>query len=417
MKILIRILLVSIVLSGLLLSFGSLVCRAADGPGLHVDSFHAVPYGITFDQGDLHMKGGYYISLRGVEYDSSNTRDSGLELADARPIIEGTMRSLSWRIELDLVGTDTRRNMYDLWLAWEPCQAFRLKAGQFRVALGSEYTTHDFDLPFVGYGFTSYLDGRYDVGAQADGELWGRWLWYQATATIGNGFGLEGDRIESPLFSLRLVTRPLAWIGDGDSFMSGLFLGGAFAFLSDFDDPLVITNPLESRIFTTPDLDGDSGQWLHLEAGFHYGPFMIGVEDVSGAANDVPVSAGDDEDFDQLTTWVAYGSWNITGEEYRWENGGWLQPSQSGSWPYGRWEITVRYSNADMDRDLFDFGYTSYGVSTQECRAFSTFLNWYPCRYSRVAFGWVRTIADDDLETFDGDDRDSSFVLSLEVHY
>ena len=125
-----------------------------------------------------------------------------------------------------------------------------------------------------------------------------------------------------------------------------------------------------------------------------------------------------DEDIDQLISWVWYGSWNITGEEQRWENGGWAAlPPSEGTWLRGRWELAARYSNADIDRDLFDYGYTDYDPSTQECRTFSIALNWYPIPHTRVSLGWIDTIADDDLTTFGGSDRDSSFSLSLELRY
>jgi phosphate-selective porin len=373
--------------------------------------------GIRIASGDLNMKVGGYLSLRGVKYDSSNKRSNGLEVDEARFAIEGHVNSLSWRFEPDLVGADTRHNLYDLWLAWEVGPAIRLRAGQFRVALGSEFATHEFALPFAGYSFTSYLDGRYDVGVQADGTLLKDLLWYQATATIGEGYNLEGHRLTSPLYSLRLVSHPFARTGDSDSVLNGLFFGFALALLSDFDDPIIITNPLESTVVTTSDLDGDCGRWMHFEAGFHYGPFMTGVERVRGSANDVPTPGGD-EDIDQLISWVWYGSWNITGEEQRWEDGGWAAlPPSEGTWLQGRWEMAARYSNTDIDRDLFHYGYTDYDPSTQECRTFSLALNWYPVPHARVSLGWIDTIADDDLTTFGGTDRDSSFSLGLELCY
>jgi phosphate-selective porin len=215
-----------------------------------------------------------------------------------------------------------------------------------------------------------------------------------------------------------VATHPFARLGQGRSILSGFYLGAGFALLTDFDDPVIITNPLESRIFKTGDLDGDSGQWLHLEAGYHHGPFLIGIEDMTGSADDVPVAREDDEDMDELTAWVAYVSWNITGEEQRWEKGGWKTAAPSrdaGLW--GRWEIAARYSNADIDRDLFDYRLADYAVSTQECRAFSLALNWYPCRYSRLSLGWVKTSADDDIKAFDGEDQDSSFFLSLQARF
>jgi phosphate-selective porin len=125
---------------------------------------------------------------------------------------------------------------------------------------------------------------------------------------------------------------------------------------------------------------------------------------------------------DQLTSWVVYASWNITGEEQVWKSGGWVKPAEvpSGESSFfdflpGRWEIGARYSNADIDRDLFVYDYTYYGQSTQEVRTFSLNLNWHPRDQVRFSVGWVKTIADQDLTTFGDTDRDSSFILRFEL--
>jgi phosphate-selective porin len=79
--------------------------------------------------------------------------------------------------------------------------------------------------------------------------------------------------------------------------------------------------------------------------------------------------------------------------------------------PLGCLEIAFRYSNADIDRSLFNFGLTSYGVSTQEVRTATLNLNWYPEDGLAISGGWVKTIADQELGTLGDTDRDSSFFL------
>ena len=81
----------------------------------------------------------------------------------------------------------------------------------------------------------------------------------------------------------------------------------------------------------------------------------------------------------------------------------------------GRWEIGARYSNADIDRELFIYDFTYYGQSTQEVRTFSLNLNWQPRDQVRFSVEWVKTIADHDLVTFGDTDRDSSFMLRFEL--
>ena len=380
---------------------------------------------ITIQKGDFSLEIGGRFALDAIKYGYANKRSSGLEMDYAALTIAGQFKSLSWRIEPDLIGRNTPDNIYDAWIALAICPALRLTTGQFRVALGSEYATREEYLPFTGYSFTSYLDGRYDVGLRADGDPLKSILWYEATATMGEGFNPEGGRLESPMFALRVVGHPFGRIKDDTRFwrfFKGFFAGVTFAHTTDFDDPVRLSTPFESRVFRTLDLDGDSGQWVHYEFGYYRGPFRIAYEHTNGTAFDVPVGRGEKEDMDQLSSWVAYASWNITGEEQVWTSGGWMKPAKvpSGKSSFfdflpGRWEIGARYSNADIDRELFVYGYTFYGQSTQEVRTFSLNLNWQPRDQVRFSVEWVKTIADQDLVTFGDTDRDSSFILRFEL--
>jgi hypothetical protein len=361
-----------------------------------------------------------------IAYGSDNLRDSGLEADDVRLILEGWYDPFRVWIEPDLLGVDTRRHLYEAWGAWEPHESLHVTAGQLLVALGSEFATRPEHLPVPGYGFTSYLGGRYDIGARAQGSLLEETFWYEATATVGNGFDLEGFALRSPYYCLRVVSQPFAWHDPEEggvlSWLRGLYVGGGLAYLDDFDDPVVLATPLESIVFRTGDLGGDSGWWAGVEAGFRYGPVRIAWEAVSGSANDVPVGGGHTVDLDQLGSWALYASWNITGEEQVYSKGRWEGPERVGERSIlpegflpGRWEIAARYSNADVDRRLFDEGLTTYDPSTQEVRTFTLNLTWQPVEPVRLGLGWVTTIADHELATFGGTNRDSSFLLRLEL--
>ena len=146
---------------------------------------------------------------------------------------------------------------------------------------------------------------------------------------------------------------------------------------------------------------------------------------IYGAVDGVKVSGGGHHDFDELTSWSAYGAWYITGHQIRWKRGRWLPPllksaadQNSTEFDFmrlmdalGCLEIAFRYSNADIDRALFEEGLTDYGISSQETRTATLNLNWYPRDGLVINAGWVKTIADQDLNSFGGTDRDSSFIL------
>jgi hypothetical protein len=368
----------------------------------------------------LALGGRFALDL--VKYGHANERDSGFEFDDARLILAGRSGPFQLWVEPDLLGADTLRSLYEAWVGWDPHEDVRVRAGQVRIALGSEFATREENLPLAGYAFTSHLDGRYDLGIEADGSLFDGALWGEAFATIGNGFDLEGNRLTSPMYGLRVVARPFGWAEpeeDGAlAILRGVYAGAGVAWLTDFDDPLVLATPHESIVFTSPDLEGDAGRFLHLEAGFSRGPFRLGWETVSGEASGVPVGGGKEQKMDQLDAWTMFASWNVTGEAQVLRRGRWVEPDphrRGEPWP-GRWEIAARYSNADIDRTLFDEGITDYDPSTQEVRTFGLHLTWHPVRTFRVGFGWVRTLADHELTTFGDTNRDSSFTLRFELN-
>ena len=363
------------------------------------------------DSWRLHV-GGRFV-LDAIKYDDDNSRGSDVEVDAAQLFFDGAYKDrFQFRIEPDLVGVDTTYNLFQAWGSWEFSKAARVTAGLIRVALGSEFATPQEDFPLIGYGFTSYLDGRYDWGARLDGEVLRETLWYELTGTVGSGFDVDGKRLRSPQFSVRMIAKPFQFMKLPA--LNGFFLGGSFAFSPSYDDPVQLTTPLDSTVFTTPKLDGGNATWLHLEAGWHWGPVRLGVEEVLGAVDDVPVGGGQEIDLDELTSWALYGAWNITGETARWWRGRW-QPIGAPQYGFGRIDIASRYSNADIDRRLFTYGITDYNPSTQEVRTFTLNFNWYPIGGLRVGAGWVKTIADHELSTFGNTNRDSSFVLRLEL--
>ncbi len=374
--------------------------------------------------------GGVFIADT-VLWDRRNERHSGLEGSAARPSVDFRWRDdLRVHAEADLLGADARGHLLEAWAEWRPDPSLRIRAGRMRFALGTEFATREEDLPLAGYAFTSWLDGRHDAGAAVEGSLGDGALWGQASFASGHGFGLDGRARRSPWVGARVALRPFRGLADRGAWagraLGGWFVGGGAALLGDFDDPVVLETPLGSTVFRTDDLGGDGGRWLHLDTGFAAGPVAAGLEVVRGSADGVPGRVGAAFDANQLTAWTASTAVSLTGERREWRDGAWKAPVPGS--PGGAWEFALRYSNGDIDRDLFHQGFTTYDPSSQEFRTFSTLLGWRPAEGVRVAVGWVKVIADDSLTVFGGpgprsfprsgdDDRDSSFVLRLEISF
>ena len=381
----------------------------------------------------LTARVGGRVVFDGTQYGPYTRRVDRIRSSDVRLRLTGDVGPLTGLIESDLLGLRTPRNLYEAWAAWEVHPALRVAAGQFRVGLGSEYATEPRDLAFEGYSFTSYLDGRHDVGVRVDGSILDDNLYYEATATLGKGFGLEGRRRDGPMYSLRVLGRPFGFIAeDGEgwtSFLRGAYVGAAYAQLEDFDDPIILATPYESVVVRTPDLDARGGWWRHLEAGYHHGPVRMSWELVGGEIEDVLVGPRRREDIDRVGSWQATLAWNLTGEEQMLHRGRWRAGARDkglalippGAIP-GRVEAAVRYSNADIDRALWDAGITNYAVSTQEVRTFSGTLSWSPIEDPeagrlRFSLGFERTLADHEIASLGFTNRDTSYRFRIELDF
>lgn len=376
---------------------------------------------LNYENDGLVLHIGGYFALDAIKYGHANARESGLEFDEARLVLEGWYKSFSMRIEPDLLGVDTPRNLYEAWVEVAIDPALRLRAGQMRIALGSEFATREQDQSLIGYGFPSHLDGRYDTALCVDGNLADGAAWYEAAAAAGHGFGLEGYRRSEAQYSVRLVVFPFHPFDSGT--LGGFFVGASTAFSPGGDDPIFLATPLESIVFRTPDLGGDKTYWNHLEIGYNAGSVRCGLERVRGTVDDVLIGGGLTTDMDKLTAWCAHAALSLSGAEQIWERGGWSRPRPGengagvlGSLP-GEWELAARYANADIDRDLFVFGLTDYNSSTQEVRTFSIDLSCSLDERVRLSIGWLKTIADHELDTFGGTNRDSSLFLRGELRF
>lgn len=368
---------------------------------------------------------GFYSAIDFLRYDPDNERSSGLRFTDFRPTAEVRADVFEARLELDLVGVDTRNNIYEAWGGVDLDDGLRVRVGQMRFSMGSEGATHESELPFVGYSFVPHLSTRYDVGVRLDGELT-EGLWYGAWGTIGYGFGLEGQKLSSPQLGIRGTVHPFQLFGveaeDGASFLRGLFFGIGFSELLDGDDPLVAVSPLQSVMLVTPKLDGRGGSWRQIEVGYALGPLQIMYEDSMGAYDDVPVAAGR-TNIDQLSTMAITGVLNLSGEPRGWRRGAWsnrVEGERTELLPFlpsGLWTLAARHSNGDFDRTLFDEGFTGYDPSTQEVRTFSLALFWTPSNRVRFGAQWTKIIADHELTTLGGTNRDDSYALRLEFRF
>ncbi|MSP15107.1 MAG: hypothetical protein EXR73_00605 [Myxococcales bacterium] len=394
------------------------------------------PLGGPFGGRDLTLHFGGRLAVDFIRWDDRNSNENGFALGALRPLFDLDVGGRSqFRAEFDLDDVDSKRGAYDLWVRQEIGRHAAVQVGQVRVAMGSEYATREESLPLVGYSFTSYLTGRYDLGVRATFDGARDSLHLEGVATIGSGFGLEGEGKDDPFFMGRATLEPLR--AHGPDWLKSVYVGAAFAWQPGFHDELLLATPYQTPVFTTPDLRGGPAAWGLVEAGWHCGPVRVGIEGVRGVITDVDVPGGGDRDLDELMAWTAFASVFLTGEGPTWDAGRHGRHRQrkgriaaadadadSDGGPTFRLapfstpiELALRYSNADLDRALFTSGLTTTNPSTQEVRTAGANLVFHVAPGTRFQLGVVRTIAADDLAVFGGANRDTSYLARFEIDF
>ncbi len=363
-----------------------------------------------------------------LSYDSRNSRDSGPRIDRAVIRADGSLADFDWRVAPDLKGIDSNNGLDEAWLAYSSDPRFRARFGWQRIPMTIESATRLEDLAFAGYAFPSYLDGRRDWAARFDGEFSNGLFSYDLAASLGDGSTLLGDRVGGNQLSARGTVFPFRTAhGEEGTLLGGLFFAGALVYTYDYEGPLRIPNAFRNQLFKVSRFEADSSSFWHLGYGWDLGPLRLRHEFMKGGYRNIDSPAGDVSLPRQTSAWSAAASWMISGETYdsrpfRSEG---QSPRAAPQRPFfagdgrgpGAWELAIRYSNGDIDRDFFLLGFTDFMTSSQEFRAFDASLNWYPAQNMKVALQFIRTIADQFPNTFDSHGRDTSLSLRLQYSF
>lgn len=357
-----------------------------------------------------HVHPEAFLSICSTDYGSDNLRNDGISLERLTVRLSGRhLDQVDWRIGVDAVGIDTRNGVEEAWMAMSPSDAFRLTIGQFKVAMGAEYSIPEEELPFIGYSFPAYLSGRSDFGLMADGAVPGNGLFYETSVTVGSGFDENGQDIDGPMLAGKLTAYP--W-----TLQVRPFFSIAYSYTSDFQGELDVPTPRRNKLFDTRNIEAKAQSFYHISWGMDADSVRLLHEFTRGSLHGVDLPESGRSDFDdQISAWAASLSWRIHGKPYN------SRPFQDRTIPGHRTghalEFALRYTNADIDRDLFRTAITDYDTSSQEFRVISGAVNWDAGPWIRLTLQADKTIADQTPRAFSGKDRDLAYTLRMMILY
>ena len=367
---------------------------------------------------ELHAGGAFAGDL--VWYEQDNPSPSGLRVDLAKPILEGRFREV-WRARIagDLEGTKTASNVYEAFVSWQGVPNLRVSAGLIQLPLGFEAGTRAEDLALVGHSFSYYMDYRTDWAARVEGELGEGVFDWDVALLAGDGFDANGQPQRGRQAQARLWLNPLRSLrGPDASFLEklagGAFVSGGYLYNWNWRGRLRIRNPAGTRLFDSSKFEADRRHFYTLSFGWEIGPVRVFYEGTQGGYFDADTPVGERDLDDQTDSWQAAIVWRITGEPF---DGRIFHERDAAPLGPNAWEVALRYANADIDRDFFEFGLTDYTTSSQEFRTTAVAVNWYATPNLRVSAEYVRSQVDDDIASVGFESEDHTGILRAQYRF
>ena len=365
------------------------------------------------EHGDYVRLGGL-ITATATDYGDDNAKDDGFDLDAIDLIATGRFGNGVFLIDIDTLGEDTKYNLREAWIEGPVAPHHWLRVGQLRSALSSEFATREEDLPVPGYGFNTWMTGRYGPGVRIDGDLANddSSVWWGATLTGIKEGDLRKNDVGGPQLAVRFDITPTT---DARGEFEGAFFGGAVAWAGDVHGPLHLENPVDVTVITTSSLHGDERQSWALEGGWRTERARAGAEFANVQFSDVDTGPSDEtfSDNEAFTAWVAY---NVQGRTPAWKRGAW-QPYMLKHGDEMPIELGLRFSHANIDGDFFGAGLAAPGLAARNVDSLTASAAAYVTALTKVSLGWVRTNADAPVGNFGGDHNDDSFVMRLDQRF
>jgi phosphate-selective porin OprO/OprP len=119
-----------------------------------------------------------------------------------------------------------------------------------------------------------------------------------------------------------------------------------------------------------------------------------------------------------MDAWSVQGSWIITGEQKLMKL---LEPATPVDPTAGCWgclELVARYSELDLDNDIFTGGYAAAGMWPGDTECTTIGLNWGLAKQIKLSLNYVHSEFEEEI-TIDGDPEDSedAVLFGVQVVY
>ncbi len=327
-------------------------------------------------RGNIHADGRFYFG------DTSGT-DTFL-LRRVRPIIQGTVaEKFGFRIMPDFAGSSV--TLLDANATYSHSPAFNVLIGKAKSPFDLERLVSQTDLLFIERAYPTTLGPNRDVGLQLYGDLFEQRLSYQVA--VGNGVrdndSSVADVNNDKDFTARIFAHPFKGSG---GFLEGLGVGLALSHGERSGTPNGYRTLAQQTFFSwrqNVEADGDN---TRVSPQFHYynGPFGVMGSWVSSRHQ---IALGPERTKITQEAWFLAVQWVLTGEDAGSRG---VRPRQDFNWAnrtWGAWEIAARYSELDIDDDVFPV-FADPANSASKVGSYTLGVNWYLNRNVKLALNF-----------------------------
>jgi phosphate-selective porin OprO/OprP len=375
---------------------------------------------IKSDDGNMELKLNGWLRTQYRSWSAGQTRRD-----DTFAVTQGwtTLTANLYKKHTALLNYDAATSrLIDAWYNLNLSPAFQVRMGRFKEPIGLENMTSTSALECLSSSLLSNLVPDRDMGLMLHGKFFdGDILSYQAGIFNGDPITRKNDSNSDKDVAARVVLRPFGASEDtsfknmqfGVSFTEGnqdqAIAGNTFA---DESSAPFFTWGTGVRAY------GDRSR-LGFEFGWPIGPCLFKSEWIS-TDWDLRRSLGPtwlDEDV-KMDAWSVQGSWIVTGEQKLMKL---LEPEKVIDPSEGNWgclELVARYSELDLDNDIFTGGYAAAGMWPGDTKCMTIGLNWGLAKQIKLSLNYVHSEFDEDV-TIEGrpEDDEDAILFGVQVVY
>lgn len=342
----------------------------------------------------LRIRGLIQSNARAFIGESGRTGTDSFYLRKVRPTLEGTVyKYVDFRITPDFGGGST--TLQDAYLDFRYFKQASFRTGKFKESVSLERLQQDSDGVFIERSLAQNLAPNRDVGAMLYGELFKGTLSYYAGAFNGvnDGGSLDSDPDDDKDVAGRVFYEPFK--NRRKSWAQNLGFGAGFS-VGDRVNSLSGVNFRTAGMSTFFKYAGGAnptnsdGPQTRFSPGFYFfrGPLGL-MGEYTTSTNDVRRGLAQD----RVTNngWFLQAHYALTGEKASYRGVVPKRDFNPRAGGLGAWEIGARYSEVNMDGDIFSGGFADPTVAAKNSREFTFGVNWYLNRALKIQLNYVRT--------------------------